>query len=130
MSQQRASCTQPSAHDISSIITFLVPRCKDWLTPTARVPCSNAAKTRNPLKLAGVPQTRQRISAVDGPKFTILFRHVEEILLFNKSFFRLLICALVADGDFLRPAFPASRVQHVSDLHSKFALGPHPICDG
>jgi len=34
-----------------------------WLTPTTRVPCSNAAKTRNPLKFAVVPQTRQRISA-------------------------------------------------------------------
>jgi len=41
-----------------------------------------------------------------------------------------------ADGDFLRPVFPASRVQHISDLHSKFALEPHhmwkygrhPIC--
>jgi len=39
---------------------------------------------------------------------------------------------------FLRPAFPASRVQYVSDLHSKCALGPHhvskygrhPVCDG
>ena len=31
---------------------------------TKRVPCSNVAKTRNPLKLAGVPQTRQQISAV------------------------------------------------------------------
>ena len=29
-----------------------------WLTPTARVLCSNAAKTRNRLKFAGVPQTR------------------------------------------------------------------------
>jgi len=28
---------------------------------TTRVPCSNAAKTRNPLKFAGVPQTRQLI---------------------------------------------------------------------
>jgi len=26
---------------------------------------------------------------------------------------------------FLGPAFPASRVKHISDLHSKFALGPH-----
>ena len=43
-----------------------------WLTPTIRVQCSNAAKTRNPLKFAGVPQTRQRISAVSRPKFTIL----------------------------------------------------------
>jgi len=40
--------------------------------------------------------------------------------------------------DFLRPVFAASRVQHVSDLHLKFALRPHhvckygrhPICDG
>jgi len=43
-----------------------------WLTPTTRVPCSNAAKTRNPLKLPGVPQTNKAISAANGPKFTIL----------------------------------------------------------
>ena len=36
------------------------------------MPCSNAAKTRKPLKLAGVPQTNQRISAARVPKFTIL----------------------------------------------------------
>jgi len=28
---------------------------------------------------------------------------------------------------FLDPAFPASRVQHISDLHSKFALRPHHV---
>jgi len=41
-------------------------------------------------------------------------------------------------SDFLRPVFSASRVQHISDLHSKFALRPrhvwkyrrHPVCDG
>ena len=43
-----------------------------WFTPTTRVPCSNAAKTRNPLKVPGVPQTNERISAASGPKFTIL----------------------------------------------------------
>jgi len=55
------------------------------------------------------------------------------------SFFRLSIRALVAeiqpdkvvrwcsDGDFLRPIFPASRVEHISDMHSKFALG-HTMC--
>ena len=57
-----------------------------WLTPTTRVPCSNAAKTRNPLKFAGVPQTRQQILAVSRPKFTILSGHVEEVLLFHKLF--------------------------------------------
>ena len=43
-----------------------------WLTPITRVPCSNAAKTRNPLKCAGVPQTNKTISTASGPKFTIL----------------------------------------------------------
>ena len=72
-----------------------------------------------------------------------------DILLLNK-FFRLLIRALAekilpdkvvgwcADGDFLRPVFSTSRVQQISDMHSKFALRPHhlqkygrhPICDG
>jgi len=40
-------------------------------------------------------------------------------------------CAMVPRwwifGDFLGPAFPASRVQHISDLHSKFALRPHHV---
>jgi len=36
------------------------------------MPYSNAAKTLDPLKLAGVPQTNERISATRRPKFTIL----------------------------------------------------------
>jgi len=36
------------------------------------IPCSNAAKTRNQLKFAGVPQMVEPISAVSRPKFTIL----------------------------------------------------------
>jgi len=57
-----------------------------WLTPTAGVPYSNAGKTRNLLKLAGVPQTTGPISAASGPKFTIWWGHLEEILLLNKFF--------------------------------------------
>jgi len=30
-------------------------------------------------------------------------------------------------GDFLGPAFAASHVQQISDLHSKFALGPNHV---
>jgi len=75
-------------------------------------------------------------------------------MLFNKFFFQLSICALVAkiwpdkvvrwclDGEFLVIFFAScisgSHVQHVSGLHPKFALGSHhvwkysrhPICDG
>jgi len=113
-----------------------VQRRKVWLTPTTRVPCSNAAKTRKPLKFAGVPQTRQQISAVSRPKF---LGHVEEVSVFNKFFFRVSIHASAAkiqpeklvrwcqNGDFLHPVVSASHVQHISDTHSKFALRPHHV---
>ena len=59
---------------------------QSWLMPTTRVPCSNASKTRKPLKFAGVPQTRQQISAVRRPKFTILQGHMGEVSVFNTFF--------------------------------------------
>ena len=66
-----------------------VQRRKVWLTPNTRVSRSEAAKTRNPLKFAGVPQTTGSISAASGPKFTILWGHMRETLMLNKvaSFF-------------------------------------------
>jgi len=47
------------------------------------------------------------------------------------------ICAMEPTWRFLRPVFAASRVQYISDMHSKFALRPlhvwkygrHPISD-
>jgi len=63
---------------------------------------------------------------------------VEEISLL-KFFFRLSIHALAAkiqpdkvvrwcqNGEVLRPVYSASRVQHISDMHSKFALWPHHV---
>ena len=68
-----------------------------WLTSTTRLPCSSAAKTRNPLKLPGVPQTNEMISAASRPKFTILWGHVEEILLVNKFFPIVNICLSCED---------------------------------
>jgi len=44
------------------------------------IPCSNAAKTRNQLKFGGVPQTNETISSTSGPKFTILWGHLEDII--------------------------------------------------
>ena len=105
-------------------------------------PCSNAAKTRKPSKLAGVPQTNETISATSRPKFTMLWGHVEEILLLNKFFQivdRCLSCEEIARqscamvprwrffASFLRSVFSSSRMQQVSDLHCKFALRPHHV---
>jgi len=50
------------------------------------------------LKLPGVPQTNETISAASGLKFTILCGHVEEILLLNKFFFPIVdICLSCED---------------------------------
>ena len=114
--------------------------CKVWLASVERRRCSNEAKTRNPLKFVGVPETRQLISAIIGPKFAILWQHLEEILLFNSFSPIVDICRSCEDvagqscvmvrrwrclRHFLRPVFPASHVQHISGLQSKFALRPH-----
>jgi len=64
-----------------------VQRRKVWLMPTNKVRCSKVAKSLYPLKYDGVTQTRQSISAVSGLKFTILWLHVEDILLLNKFFY-------------------------------------------
>ena len=122
-----------------------------WLMPTAGVPCSNAAKTPNLLKFVGLPQTTGPLSAVSVPKFTVLWGHLEDILLLN-NFFPIVdtcvscediarqSCAMVPRwrflATFLRPVLSASRVQHISDVHCKFALRPqhvwkygrHPMC--
>ena len=119
------------------------PLFNDAKLSTTRVPYSNAAKVRNPLKLAGVPQTPEPISVVSRPKFAILWGHVEEVLLFNKCFFVIVdtclsckdrarqSCGMVPRwrflATFLRPVFTASRVQQVSDMHLKFALRPHQV---
>ena len=117
-------------------------RCKVWLRPLLECRAVALPRRETRWNFTGVPQTPEQISAVSGQKFTILWGHVEEICCLT-SFFQLSICALVAKNiawqscakvprwRFLGPAFPASRVQHISDLHSKFALrGRHPICDG
>ena len=76
------------------------------------------------------------------PKFTILWGHMEDILLLNKFFsdcrYMLQLrrysptklcdgAQMAIFGNFLRPVFSTSRVQQVSDLHLKFALRPHHV---
>jgi len=51
-----------------------------WRPLLDAVQYRNAAKTRNPLKFDGVPQTSQQIPAVSRPKFTILWGPVEDII--------------------------------------------------
>jgi len=102
--------------------------------------------------LLGCPKLPNWSQLLRGPKVTIFWGHVEEVLLFNKFFSDCQcvpslrrynptkLCDAVQRNfwQFLRPVFSASRVRHVSSLHPKFALRPHhvwkygrhPICNG
>jgi len=113
-----------------------------WLTSTSRVPCSNAAKTRNPLKFAGVPKLTNRFQPLVGRsspyckdmwgRYCCLtsFFPIVDTCLSCKDVARqscAMVCRWRFFASFLRPVFPASRVLHISDLHSKFALRPHHV---
>ena len=116
---------------------------KVCLTPNTGVPCSNAAKTRNPLKFTGVFQTNEMISAAIVGRSSPYCKDMWRRYCCLTSFFPIVdtclsceditrqTCAMVPRwrflATFLGPAFAASRVQHISDLHSKFALGPHHV---
>ena len=99
-------------------------------------------QTRNPLKLAGGPKLTKRSQPLVGRSspycadmsrryccLTSFFPIVDTCLhcedIARQS------CAMVPRRQFLAtflgPAFAASRVQHISDLHSRFALRPHHV---
>jgi len=92
--------------------------------------------------LQGCPKLPDRSQPLVGSKFAILLGHVGEILLLNNFFPIVDMCLSCEDiarqscamvhrlrflATFLHPVFSASHVQHVSNLHSKFALGPHYV---
>ena len=116
------------------------------------MPRSNAAKTRNPLKAARIPQTPERSQPLVG-RSSLYCGDIWRRYCCLTSFFPIVdtclscediarqSCGMVPRWRFfaslLRPVFSASHVQHISDLHSKFALRPyhvwkygrHPISD-
>ena len=101
-----------------------------WLTPTTRVPCSNAAKTRNPLKLPGCTKLTKRSQPLVGrssPYYGDMSRRCCCLTSFFPIVDTCLSCEDIARkscpmvprwrflATFLGPAFAASRVQHISD---------------
>jgi len=92
--------------------------------------------------LLGCPKLPNRSQPLVGRSSPYCENNVEDILLFNKFFPIVDTCLSGEDtarrscgmvrrwrffASFLRPVFPASRVPHTSDLHSKFALRPHYV---
>ena len=129
-----------------------VQRDRVWLTPTTRVRCSNAAKTRNPLKFARCPKLPDRSQPLVGlssPYCGDIWRRYCCLTSFFLIVDTCLSCGDIAwqnctmvrrwwlFGDFLRPVISARRLQRISDLHPKCALRPHhvwkygrhPVCE-
>ena len=58
--------------------------CKVWLASVQRRRCGDEAKTWNPFKFAGVPQSNEPISVATSAEVSHIEGHVEEILVFNE----------------------------------------------
>jgi len=117
--------------------------CKVSLASIERRRCSNESKMRKPLKLRGCPKLPDRSQALVGQSLPYCEDMWRRYCCLTR-FFRLLIHALVAkiqpdkvvrwcpDGDFFATFcvlyFQQAMLQHVSDLHLKFALRPHHVC--
>jgi len=116
--------------------------CKVWLTPNTWLPCSNAAKMWNRwncLWCPKLPDWSQLLVGQSSPYYQDMWRVYCCLTGFFQIVDTCLSCEDIARqsctmvrrwqlfGDFLHPAFSASRVQHVSDLYPKFALGPHRV---
>jgi len=65
-----ALCSTPQSLADAHYLTAVQQRCQD----------------AKPVEICRVPQTTGPISAASRPKFTILWGHMEEILLLNKLF--------------------------------------------
>jgi len=89
--------------------------------------------------LLGCPKLANRSQPLVGQSSPYYEDMLRRYCCLTSFFFRLSIRAFLAkkqpdkvvrcfrDGGFLRPVFSASRVQYISDLHSKFALRPHHV---
>jgi len=106
------------------------------------MPCSNAAKTRNQLKFAGVPKLVNRSQPLVGRSspycgdmwktyccLTVFFPIVDMCLSSEDTARQssVMVPRWRFLDTFLRPVFSGSRLQQVSDLHLKFALRPHHV---
>ena len=125
--------------------TYVAPsiqRHKVWLTPTTRCRAVTLPRRESSWNLVGCSKLTKRSQPLVGwssPYSCDVWR----IYCCLTSFFPIVdtclscediawqSCAMVPRwrflATFLRPVFSASRVHHVSDLHSKFTLGPHHV---
>jgi len=119
-----------------------VQRRKVWLTPTSRCRAVMLPRRKTRWNLQGclkLPDGSQPLVGRRSPycgnmwktyRCSTNFFPIVDTCLSCQDIARQ-TCAMVPRwwflATFLRPAFPASRVQQVSDLHLKFTLRPHHV---
>ena len=124
-------------------MTLSVQRRKVWLTPTTRCRAVTLPRRETRRNLQGCPKLPDRSQPLVG-RSSLYYEDMWRTYCCLTSFFPIvdtrLSCEDIARqsgamvprwrflATFLCPVFAASRVQHVSDLHLKFALRPHQVC--
>jgi len=113
-----------------------------WLTPTTRWSAVTLPRGETRWNLQGCPKLANRSQPLVGrssPYYEDMWRTYRCLTRFFPIVDTCPTCEDIARqscvmvprwrifGDFLGPAFPVSRAQHVSDLHYKFTLGPHYV---
>ena len=134
-----------SIYEISELECGPMPNMMVALPHIGGALCStpqNATKTRKPLNLLGCPKLQNLSQPIVGRKFTILWGHVDDILLLNK-FFPIAdtclscedsarqSCAMVPRWRFLCHFcilyFQRAACSTFQTCNSKFALRPHHV---
>jgi len=119
-----------------------------WLTPTTRCRAVTLPRRETRWNLQGCPKLANRSQPLvcrSSPYYEDMWRRYRCLT----SFFPIVdtclscedtarqSCVMVPKWRFFASCISVSRVQHISDMHSKFALRPHhvwkygshPICD-
>jgi len=119
-----------------------VQRCKVWLMPTTTCRAAMLPRCKISWNYLGYPKLTKRSQPLVCRSSPYCGGHLEDILQLNNFFLIVNMCLSWEDiarqscvmvsrwqflATFLRPVFSASRMQHISDLHSKFTLGPHHV---
>jgi len=115
-----------------------VQRRKVWLSPLLECRAVTLPRRETRCNVQGCPKLANRSQPLVG-RSSLYYEDVWRSHRRLTSFFPIVdtclscentgrqSCAMVPKWRFLRPVFSASRVQHISHMHSKFALRPHHV---
>jgi len=119
-----ALCSTPQSLDDAHYYTAVQQRCQDAKSDEI---CKGAPNSQTDLSCYSA-KVHPIVRTCRGARYcclTSFFPIVDKCL--SCEHMARQSCAIVPRWRFLRPVFAASRVQRISDLHSKFALRPHHV---